>query len=451
MKQRGVKIGAAAVGVLVVATGGGITAFTHFDPKIQPNTVIQGIEVGGLTRTEAAYKIRVWWQGQKIKPLNLVWQGHSEKFPSLTPSQLDVTLDDVSSVNALPIQSPVSLAVNFVHQGQTAASNYQVMFKRAGVDPTDAYKKIESAFPKPRAATVSYIPHKGLVKTTEIAKCSLDRDAMFGAVTKAELSGNLQVDLPVKDSGKHISDADLAKITDFVSSFTTHHPTYMYDRNSNIATAARKINGVILMPGEVFSFNNTVGQRTLSSGFHPAPVYENGKHAVGVGGGICQVSTTLYNAVLMGGLQVVERVNHSMPVAYVKLGRDATVDWGEIDFKFRNSNATPIAICTQIDPGSLTFRIFGQAVAGRSIRIDRSAVSYIPRTTQYITNRKLAPGKQVVQDSGRDGMKIKTWRVTTVNGKEVSRQYLGQSYYKMHPRIIERGPAAALPPIIGKS
>lgn len=450
MKKRGVKIGAAAVGVLALAAGGGITAITRIDPKIQPNTVLQGVEVGGLTRTEAAYKIRVWWQTQKVKPLTLVWSGHSDQFPSMTPGQLDVTLDDVSSVNQLPIQSPVTLAANWVHQGQTAPSTFQAQFKRAGIDPSAAYKKIASVFPKPKPATVNYIPHKGLVKTNEVSKCAIDQAAVFGAVTKAELDGTLKVELPISEAPKHISDAELAKISDYVSSFTTHHPTHMYDRNSNIATAARKINGVILLPGEEFSFNNTVGQRTLSSGFRPATVYQNGKDAIGVGGGICQVSTTLYNAVLLGGLQVVERVNHSMPVAYVKLGRDATVDWGAIDFKFRNNNPTPIAICTQIDPGSLTFRIFGQAVSGRSIRIDRSSITYIPRTTRYITNRKLAPGKQVVQDSGREGMKIKTWRVTTIDGKEVSRQYLGQSYYRMHPRIIERGPGIAPPPALPK-
>ncbi len=445
MKKFGVKIGAAAVGVLVLTSLGTLTAFAKIEPKIQPNVSLEGILVGGLTRKEAAYKIRVWWQSQKVKPLKLVWLGHSETFPSMTPSQLDVTIDDIASVDQLPIQSPMMLAEHWVHQTPSAPANYQVLFKRAGIDPSSAYRQILSCLPKPRAAKVIYIPNKGLQKTPEIPAVQLDSAGILPAVSQAEINGTQTVDLPIQADKKLVTNADLAKITDFISSYTTHHPKLMYDRNQNIATAAETINGTVLLPGEEFSFNKVVGKRTTAKGYKQAMVFKDGKDSVGIGGGICQVSTTLYNTVLLGGLQIVERQNHSMPVGYIKLGRDATVDWGEIDFKFRNSSSAPIAICAQVHSGSLTFRIFGQAVPGQTIHIERSPIQVIPRTTEYVTSSKLPPGKQIVLMPGRTGLKIKTWRVVYLNGKQISKQYLGQSYYRMQPRVIERGPGNYAP------
>ena len=131
---------------------------------------------------------------------------------------------------------------------------------------------------------------------------------------------------------------------DVLGEFKTEYNSGNTNRSTNIKLAASKINGCIINPGEVFSYNETVGERTIEEGYKDALVYVGGEVANGVGGGICQVSTTLYNACLFANLEIVERTNHSFTPHYVAAGRDATVSWGGPDFKFRNNRNYPVMI-----------------------------------------------------------------------------------------------------------
>ena len=131
---------------------------------------------------------------------------------------------------------------------------------------------------------------------------------------------------------------------DLLSSFPTYYSTSDRDRTTNLILAANKINGTVVMPGEVFSYNQVVGERTIAAGYKEAPIYVNGEVVDGLGGGICQVTSTLYNAVVLANLEIVERSNHQFVPSYVKASRDATVVYGSIDFKFKNNRNYPIKI-----------------------------------------------------------------------------------------------------------
>ena len=146
---------------------------------------------------------------------------------------------------------------------------------------------------------------------------------------------------------------------DLLSTYTTKYSTSARDRTTNLMLAANKINGTVLMPGEEFSYNKVVGERTIAAGYREAPIYVSGQVVDGVGGGICQITTTLYNAVVYANLEIVERSNHQFVPSYARASRDATVVYGAIDFKFKNNRDYPIKLVCSVANGNATFQIFG--------------------------------------------------------------------------------------------
>ncbi|WP_226658514.1 VanW family protein [Pseudalkalibacillus hwajinpoensis] len=143
-----------------------------------------------------------------------------------------------------------------------------------------------------------------------------------------------------------------------VGAFVTHFRKSNVERTSNIVLAADAINNTVVFPGETFSFNQTVGKRTKERGYLPAPIIVKGELSEGIGGGICQVSSTLFNAVDLAGVQILERYSHSRSVPYVKPGRDATVSWYGPDFSFRNDHHQPLLISAKVLEGSVVIRIY---------------------------------------------------------------------------------------------
>ncbi len=442
-KARGV-VYSSFIGAFIVV-GFSVTAL-KFDPLIRENTKIGGIDVGGLSIPDAEKKIRIWWEAEKTIPLDIsVKDFPNAHLKPLTAKQMGVVVDDVASVEKAPTVGLVGSAEQAV-AGKPAASELPLKFKLSGGSTADLDKDIHEFVPAPKPASVKWLRGQGLVKFPECPPGHLDVAQLPAAVGMA-FTNNLTVNLPFVVAQRMISDADLDQITDLISSFTTHFPGRQFDRNNNIKLAAAKLNGVVLAPGERLSFNQTVGKRTIQGGFKVAPVYKNGKHDHGVGGGICQVSSTLYNAALLGGIKIVARQNHSLPVAYVKLGRDATVDYGQIDLVLENNYPTPIAVTSEFEQGQLSFRIFGKPKPDLKIVIERSPLTVTPAPIQFVDNPRLAPGQTRVTDYGKPSMMIKTWRLVYQDGKLIQKEFLGTSRYKSMPRIIERGPAVGSPQI----
>ncbi len=227
---------------------------------------------------------------------------------------------------------------------------------------------------------------------------------------------------------------------DLLASYTTSYASSNSNRSTNIALAASKINGTVLMPGEEFSFNGTVGKRTAAAGFKIAGVYSNGQVTNDYGGGICQVSSTLYNSVLRANLEITNRVNHTFTVGYVPIGLDATVSWGSPDFKFKNSRSYPIKIVATTANKKITVSVYGLK---EDVEYEVELVSYktgtVPYTTVYTTDSSLAPGKTKVVQSGSNGAKSEAYKILKLNGKEVSRTLLSKDTYSPHNQIIARG------------
>lgn len=188
-------------------------------------------------------------------------------------------------------------------------------------------------------------------------------------ILKTGTSGDIYIEAPVKEVEAKIKKSKLSGINTCISSFSTSFKSSSFMRANNIKVCIKAINGTILMPGEVFSFNDVVGERTKERGYMEAPVIINNKIESGIGGGICQVSSTLYNAILKAGIQNIERINHSLPSSYVGLGLDATVDWQNIDFKFTNTLHYPIYIEGHTQNENLYINIFSNSNLSKKIYV----------------------------------------------------------------------------------
>ncbi|HLK16139.1 MAG TPA: VanW family protein [Fimbriimonadaceae bacterium] len=425
-------------GPVIVLSAAACVLAARYVPTIKPNTFVGSIEIGNLTPEEAAKKVREWWYSVKAKPLKVTLKDHDLGIGELTPSQLDTTIDDAASVAGAPLDTAITSTEHLIGQGDTAKTTLELKFKSAGVKLPKLENAVHAAS-NPRPAKFAYSDGQVYVKP-EVAGYKLDQAALPPVVGKAVQDGTA-VNLPVVDSPHQISDAELAGITDLVSSFTTHFP-YRANRVNNIRVASGRLSGIFLRPGDRMSFNTIVGRRTIEGGFKDAPVYKNGKHDHGVGGGICQVSTTLYNACLLGDLKIVQRFNHSLPVPYVPLGRDATVDYGSRDLIVENSYKTPIVVISAFREGTLTFRVLGKRDPDLEVKIERTGETSFGGPVQYITDKTLPPGKTKVIEKGSTGHAVTTFRLVYKGGKLVAREPLGRSYYIPAKRIVARGPAA---------
>ena len=248
--------------------------------------------------------------------------------------------------------------------------------------------------------------------------------------------------IPLKVVYPKVTTNDLGSeaFPDLLATYSTTFSTKNTNRSTNIRLATQKINGVVLMPGETFSYNQVVGKRTTASGFKVAAVYSNGEVSEGVGGGICQVSSTLYNAVLFSNLEVTERRNHTFHTGYVPAGQDATVSWGAPDFKFKNNRNYPIRIVATVSGGKITTKIYGLKQADDyTVKISSSIVGSIPYKTTYKTDSSLGAGNTKVIQKGSNGLKSVTYKILYQNGKEVSREVISRDTYQPHNQIIARG------------
>lgn len=236
---------------------------------------------------------------------------------------------------------------------------------------------------------------------------------------------------------------------DLLATYSTTYSTSNTNRSTNIALATKSINNYILMPDETFSYNDTVGQRTAARGYKEAGVYVNGEVSTGLGGGICQVSSTLYNSVLLSNLEVIARSNHTFETGYVPAGQDATVSWGAPDFKFKNNRNYPIKIVATTSKGRITVNIYGLKTADDyEVKITSSKIASIPFTTNYQDDPSLPLGTEKVTQNGSNGCKSQTYKILYKNGVEVSRTLLSTDTYKPHNKVVLRGTKVVETPVV---
>ena len=236
------------------------------------------------------------------------------------------------------------------------------------------------------------------------------------------------------------SEEELSKVKDLLGGFNTNYSSSTQNRCDNIATAAGKINGTVLYPGEEFSVYETIGPLDAANGYELAGAYENGQTVQSYGGGVCQVSTTLYNAVIRAELKIVERFPHSMTVHYVPRSADAAIAGTHKDMKFKNTFDTPIYIEGKANGSTITFTIYGKKKdPKRTVEFLSETTNIKESTESTVEDATLPAGQKVVQSYGHTGYSARLWKIVKVNGKQVSKKVFNTSTYMSTPTVYRVG------------
>ncbi len=415
---RGRRATAAALGTLVTAGAalGGAYAYSTklgSPDRIAPGVKMASIELGGLNHDEALEKARAWAQTQLLNPVTFTAPS-SGKTWKMTLANIGGTFDLEGAVTEAFSVGKDDNMFEKIYWGERergVAVTPKLTIDEKKIDealgriakevnrpPKNARAKMDE---KTGALLISEHQVKGLMLDEATTKKSL----LKGGIQ--ELSDGEEARVVILEKMPKVLDSDLGKVSEQMGAYKSYYGFSSGDRCHNIEHAAGKINGTILGPGEEFSYNKIVGPRERGYGWRMGHMYVNGTVVDSLGGGVCQVSSTLYNAALFADLKITERRCHSSRVTYLPAGRDATVAWDSQDFKFKNSTDGPIYIGARTNGSSLTFRIYGVAAPKRKIKDIR-----------------------VRGGSGRSGgAYYAAWKVGTDESGKPFREEIGDSYY----------------------
>ncbi|SHH28952.1 VanW family protein [Clostridium grantii] len=427
-----------AVAVLaIVAIAAGISGYEYsqvkkWDTLMMPKVIIQGVDYTGKTKEQvlddltAAYGDEVGKKQVEIKA--------GDKTYTIGYSELDAKYNIVETLDeAFSYGRDLDFMEKYKLIKNPEEKEFNLNFTYNEEPIKDVIATIESEINKESAeASIKYLGNGKFEVQDDIEGAKLDSEKLSMDINEKIQSetDELVVEAPIEVLTAKKTGEMLRSIDSNVGSYSTSYTTSSYERSTNIALATKAIDGTLLMPGEEFSFNDVVGQRTAAKGYQVAHVILNGEYVDGIGGGICQVSTTLYNAVLIGGLEITTRRHHTYPSTYVPVGRDATVDYGNLDFEFKNNKEYPIYINAYTSNKKVYFTVYSNSELTKT-KYEVTTDVYKTYTASYkiIEDPTLEVGKEVVDKAPHTGYKVNVYRTSYVDGKKVDSETVSSDYY----------------------
>lgn len=433
---------------IILATSIGIytymyTTVSKYDEKVMPGVFVEGIDMSGKSIDDVTFELNEKYTN-KLKERTITITAGDKQY-TIPYEQLNVKfnidetvkaafdhnkeLGTIQKYKALKNPEKKDFAVSFEYNNEAISSMVSAMAEEINQAPVDAtIRKSGSNFEV----------------TDHVVGKELDVQALLDEINnkvKDSKEGNIDVIGTINEEVPNKTKEKLATVSTLVASASTTFGTNDASRATNIAIGAQTLNGILLMPGESFSFNTVVGDTTPDKGYQEGGVYVGDKLEKGYGGGICQVSSTLHNAVLRAGILPDQRTNHSMTVGYVPLGLDATIAYGYLDYVFTNPYDYPIYLEGYAYNGKLTFNIYSDPSvnAGKTYEFSSEVYETIPLTVKYEDDPTLEKGKEVVKLNGSNGYKVKAYRITYTNGVETNRELLNNDTYTPLATIIRRG------------
>lgn len=410
--------------------------------KVLPGVNIMGYDLGGLTRAEAISVLSDLEKNLRAQRITLRYGEYS--WP-LVLSEAGFDLNEELIVEAaLKVGRSGSLVKRWEERRQfkktgvalslLASFDRERLSRRVRelaaeviIDPKDARFEIRAD------DSVTIVPgSEGLAPDIE----RLEND-ILKALT--ENKREVVLHLVTVPPGRTAPELETMGVNGLLASYTTTFDPSMAGRTYNIKVAARAFDELLVLPGQEVSFNRVVGPRSFEAGYRTAPIIVNNEFVDGLGGGVCQVSTTLYNCVLLANLEIVERVCHSLPVSYVPIGRDATVVYDAIDFIFRNNTDSYLLIKTYVSASQVTFKIFGNSSFKRDVSVYSWITEEIEPPVVYKEDPNLPRGEQVVVQEGSKGFRAAAVRVVAKSGTIEKRETLPFSEYSPVKRVIAVG------------
>lgn len=408
-------------------------------------TTVEGIDVSGMTLPQAL----THWE-QQIEPAYYDRAVVFDDGTRVTAGQLGYMSDyaDVLS-NAWNSGRSGSLEERYAHMTNRMDANTAYSVSRS-MYTEERVSKCAEAFAKqidaePVAASIASFDVKSYAFTFNDGRPGrkLDQQKLMQDIKSVISAGGGNVQLNVAAIQPARTTADIQSRYGLICYAITNASSSSANRLTNIKRALEIINGTCIKPGETFSFNKVVGQRTEARGFKVATAYSAGEVTEQVGGGICQVSTTLWNAAVKADLKINERHPHSLTVGYVDLGKDAAVDWGNKDLRFTNNSDDNIYICCYLtEDKRVRFGIFGKLLPnGESITIEGVQTGVVEYPTEQQINFMMNSGESKVIQQGKNGYTATTYKLRwDANGKQISREELCKSRYSPTRQIVEYGP-----------
>lgn len=444
---------AAAVILPLVFFGSGFFAFAS--ERVFPGIEVMGVSLGGLNRAEGRERLAELEKNLRATRVVLHYQGRS--WPLLL-NEAGFDLDEEAVMEAAfnagrhgsllrrwqerkqIEKTGLSLEPVINFDREKLAWKVRELAREIIVEPRDATFKINSD------DSVAVIPGKDGVDV-DLGRLEKDIFSVLAERKKPEVTLSLVAVPPARSTAL----LESMGINGLLASYSTRFDPSKVSRTYNISVAARAFDELLVKPGHEVSFNNVVGPRSSEAGYKNAPVIVNNEFVDGLGGGVCQVSTTLYNCILLANLEVVERSNHSLPVSYVPIGRDATVVYGAIDFKFRNNTESYLYIKSFVYSGQVTFKIYGNTAYKRDVTVNSWVTQEIEPKVVYETDPNLPKGEQVVKQEGAKGFKASAERVVRLNGVVEKREKLPSSDYSPVNKVVAVGSMEKVLPQIAPS
>ena len=390
---------------------------------IPEGTRVDDLDLSGTPVPEAHTKIDEWAK-DKLEETRVLLYNETE-IP-ITLKDIGVDLDTQKTIEGTQRAPGTALPSVLKVDSLKASQALQEKLKKFSRPAKDASYKIEN--------------DKVVITPAESGR-TVVLDRLISIIQKVPL-GEVpeRIDIPVEEVPASVTTEAIQSLAfdTVIGEFTTKFAVNEKNRTANLTVAAKAVDRKIIRPGETFSFNDTVGPREPGTGYKDAYVIVNGEYEQGTGGGVCQVSSTLYNAVLLANLGIVERMPHAIAVSYVPAGQDATVNYPKIDFKFKNDTASLIYVRTDVKPGVLTFRIWGKKTE-KSVRIERQVEKEIAYKTERRLDPKLPAGRIVQEQTGSKGLVVNTWKVIRDGNGNETKQLLGRDSYAPANRILRVG------------
>lgn len=414
-----------------------------WENKIYPGVNVYGIDLSGKTKEEAVEILN-----------NQLTTSLLEKVITVTveDSNFELKYSDIGpTVN---IEKTVDEAVAFGKDQGMFAKNSII---NKGIDQSiqtemnfdeEALKAFEETVNK--AVDIAAIDAKLNVNYGEV---SVTPETLGKKIDAEELHSKLMeainpnptdvvnITMELKEYSPKVTAEQLNKVTGIIGSFSSTYNNTGDGRVVNMRLATEFINGTLLMPGEEFSYNEAIGQTTAERGYASANTYIGSEIVPNYGGGVCQISTSLYRAAMRANLKSSLRYNHSMMVSYAEPSLDATVFEGDIDYRFVNTYDFPIYIESGMSGSYITFNIYGnkEGMGGKTYELVNEVIEKYDYKTEYVDDNTLEEGKQVGKVSGSAGYKSNGYLITYENGVEVERELVSSDYYAPMNAVVRRG------------
>lgn len=440
-----------------LGTGGFMYIYSQskvFDEVFIDNVFVEDMPLGGLSKQEAKLQIlEMLAKKDRDKTIILYGSGKEVAIP-VTKFEPEYNIDQI-----LDEAFKIGHEGNVIQRYQTF--NNKVKKPKRFTLSHSYNKNIAQEITKEYASTVYVAPqnatmvreNKQFIITPEKSGQEVDIESTAERInTLYDTEGEGRVEAVMVPISPERTSAYFEQVQTPIASFYTSYDNADQNRNINLVIGARVIN-TIIEPGGVFALSEYLEPITAKNGYKNSKVILNGKLVDGIGGGICQVASTLYNSVLLTDLEIVARQNHSLPVGYIPLGRDATYASNVIDFKFKNPTQYPVYVESYCENNRLYVNIFGNESLkpDHEIKFEHVVAEIIPAPeTKYEDDPTLPKGQKVQDLAALDGKKVKLYKCTYKDGKLVDRVLENNSYYRPRAAIVrvgtkEEGPAVGEP------